>query len=63
MADLTRKVSRVAAARAAIDGRAARRDGKPVTACPWDPRGNALERFLARYWVMGWNRAARPVAR
>lgn len=60
MADYRGKVSTVAAFRAALAGRAARRDGRPVTACPFDPQGPRVEQFLARYWVMGWNRTRRP---
>lgn len=61
MAELRSKKSAVAAIRAALAGRNARRDGRPVTDCPWNPRGDAVNRFLARYWIMGWNRTGRPV--
>lgn len=50
------RISTLAAMRASLAGRAARIDGQPVTACPFDPRGDRVEQFLARYWVIGWNR-------
>lgn len=53
------RLSRIAALRASVDGYAARRDGTPLTGCPYDVDGEPYERFLARYWARGWN-AAKP---
>ncbi len=61
MADYRGKASRVAALRAALAGRNARRDGLAVTDCPHDPRDNGVGAFFARYWVMGWNRSTPSV--
>ncbi len=59
MAAPTSKISYVAAPKAILDGARARRDRQPVTSCPYNPDGTAAERFLARYWIKGWNRAYR----
>lgn len=60
MAYLLAKRSRIAALRAGVAGRVARRDGKPVTECPYNPNGDETQQFLARYWIIGWNRS-RPL--
>lgn len=59
MAAPTSRISYVAAAKATLDGARARRDRLPVTECPYQPNGTAAQRFLARYWIKGWNRAYR----
>jgi len=51
------QIGRVGAFRARMAGALARKDGKPVTDCPYDPSGSWDERVKARYWIRGWNRA------
>jgi len=51
--------SRSAAFRAATAGRQAYRDGKARTECPHNPDGTPTQRVLARYWLRGFDSAAR----
>jgi ribosome modulation factor len=51
--------SRSAAFRAATAGRQAYRDGKARTECPHNPDGSHTERVLSRYWLRGYDSAAR----
>lgn len=51
------RIGRVGAFRARTAGALARREGKPVTDCPYSPAGDWNERVKARYWVLGWTRA------
>lgn len=50
-------IGRVGAFRARMAGALARKDGQPVTACPFSIDGDWNERVKARYWIRGWNRA------
>lgn len=51
------RITRVGGLRAAHDGGAAARAGKPVTACPYG--GNSLvDRFMRHYWVKGYTAAS-----
>ena len=54
------RVSTLLARANVLAGARAKREDRPVTACPYDPRSpKALERFKARYWIKGWNRSLR----
>ena len=50
-------IGRVGAFRARMAGSLARRDGQPVTACPYNPGGDWDEQVKARFWIRGWQRA------
>lgn len=51
----------VDAVRAYRDGKAAGRDNRPVTACPYDPVARTpQEQALARLWLRGYDQA-RPM--
>lgn len=64
------RTTRVSAVRAFLAGRAAKRRGEDVDACPFDLDAQAedpsdativaaaaIERFNARYWIKGWSRS------
>lgn len=50
-------VSVRAAFRAQLAGAEARREGLPVTACPYKVGGSAGDRVKARMWIRGYSRA------
>lgn len=50
-------VSRAMALRANLQGRRARKEGKPLTACPYIVDGELTQRFQARFWIQGFRHA------
>ncbi len=47
-------VNRAMALLAILQGKRAKKDGKPVTDCPYVVDGDVAQRFQARYWIRGW---------
>lgn len=63
MSDAHPRIGRIGAFRALRAGVAARRDGVPLEACPYDLGGPFEQRVKARYWVRGWTRANSVMAK